>query len=93
MVKAICKFESTHVSIWVYFNSIKRQFILSVSNLAELGTYAGNDCIVAFARLHEVNIVIHQLNAPLWQVRGMNIYWVQICVDINLYVYAWWVRV
>lgn len=51
---------------------VKQLFIqvslISVSNLAELGTYAGNDCIVAFARLHEVNIVIHQLNAPLWQV-------------------------
>lgn len=43
-----------------------------LSNLAELGTYAGNDCIVAFARLHEVNIVIHQLNAPLWQISGIE---------------------
>ncbi|XP_069954089.1 OTU domain-containing protein 3 isoform X1 [Cherax quadricarinatus] len=41
-----------------------------LSNLAELGTYAGNDCIVAFARLHEVVVVIHQLNAPLWQICG-----------------------
>ncbi|XP_042217822.1 OTU domain-containing protein 3-like [Homarus americanus] len=41
-----------------------------LSNLAELGTYGGNDCIVAFARLHEVVVVIHQLNAPLWQICG-----------------------
>ncbi|KAK3870313.1 hypothetical protein Pcinc_023411 [Petrolisthes cinctipes] len=41
-----------------------------LSNLAELGTYAGNDCIVAFARLHKVVVVIHQLNAPLWQISG-----------------------
>ena len=39
-----------------------------MSNLAELGTYGGNECIVAFARLNGVKVVIHQLNAPLWQV-------------------------
>ncbi|XP_070560699.1 OTU domain-containing protein 3-like [Ptychodera flava] len=38
--------------------------------LRKPGTYAGNDAIVAFARLHEVNVIIHQLNAPLWQVHG-----------------------
>ncbi|XP_025909479.1 OTU domain-containing protein 3, partial [Nothoprocta perdicaria] len=41
-----------------------------VSNLAKPGTFAGNDAIVAFARNHEVNVVIHQPNAPLWQIRG-----------------------
>ncbi|XP_077998534.1 OTU domain-containing protein 3-like [Glandiceps talaboti] len=40
------------------------------SLLRKPGTYAGNDAIVAFARLHEVNVIIHQLNAPLWQVNG-----------------------
>jgi len=29
-----------------------------------MGTYAGNDAIVAFARLHQVNIIIHQLSSP-----------------------------
>ncbi|KAK7083623.1 OTU domain-containing protein 3 [Halocaridina rubra] len=43
-----------------------------LSNLAELGTYGGNDCIVAFARLHQVIVVIHQLNAPLWQICGIE---------------------
>ncbi|XP_064109063.1 OTU domain-containing protein 3-like isoform X2 [Macrobrachium nipponense] len=43
-----------------------------LSNLAELGTYGGNDCIVAFARLHQVIVVIHQLNAPLWQICGLE---------------------
>ncbi|XP_032824347.2 OTU domain-containing protein 3 isoform X2 [Petromyzon marinus] len=43
-----------------------------VANLAKPGTFAGNDAIVAFARSHEVVVVIHQLNAPLWEVRGTD---------------------
>lgn len=38
--------------------------------MSQLGTYAGNDAIVAFARLHQVAIVIHQPNTPLWQIKG-----------------------
>lgn len=30
--------------------------------------FAGNDAIVAFARSQQVKVVIHQLNAPLWEV-------------------------
>ena len=36
--------------------------------LRQDGTYAGNDAIVAFARRNGVNVVIHQLNAPMWTV-------------------------
>ncbi|XP_063798218.1 OTU domain-containing protein 3 isoform X2 [Pseudophryne corroboree] len=43
-----------------------------VSNLAQSGTFAGNDAIVAFARSSSVNVVIHQLNNPLWQIRGSD---------------------
>lgn len=39
-----------------------------MSDLAEPGTFAGNDAIVAFARSQQVKVVIHQLNAPLWEV-------------------------
>ncbi|XP_060708255.1 OTU domain-containing protein 3 isoform X2 [Hemiscyllium ocellatum] len=39
-----------------------------VANLEKPGTFVGNDVIVAFARNNQVNIVIHQLNAPLWQM-------------------------
>ncbi|CAJ0963120.1 unnamed protein product [Ranitomeya imitator] len=38
-----------------------------VQNLAQPGTFAGNDAIVSFARNNQVNVVIHQLNNPLWQ--------------------------
>jgi len=34
------------------------------------GTYAGNDSIVAFARLHKLTVVIHQLDSPAWEVHG-----------------------
>ncbi|KAM8990166.1 OTU domain-containing protein 3 [Ara ararauna] len=43
-----------------------------VYNLAKPGTFAGNDAIVAFARNNQMNVVIHQLNAPLWQIRGTD---------------------
>lgn len=43
-----------------------------LSNLAELGTYGGNECIVAFARLHSMTVVIHQLNTPLWTICGIE---------------------
>ncbi|NXC43851.1 OTUD3 protein, partial [Penelope pileata] len=43
-----------------------------VTNLTKPGTFAGNDAIVAFARNNQVNVVIHQLNAPLWQIQGTD---------------------
>lgn len=43
-----------------------------VDNLAQPGTFAGNDAIVAFARNNQVNVVIHQLNNPLWHIRGSD---------------------
>ena len=39
-----------------------------LSSLSEQGTFGGNDAIVAWARLHQCTVVIHQLNKPLWQV-------------------------
>ena len=42
----------------------------SVEQLSKLSTYGGNDSIVAFARNHGVNIVIHQLNEPRWVIYG-----------------------
>lgn len=42
-----------------------------ISGLQKLGTYAGNDAIVAFARLHQVNVIIHQLNSPFLMIQGV----------------------
>ncbi|KAM3923906.1 OTU domain-containing protein 3 isoform 2-T2 [Leptodactylus fuscus] len=44
-----------------------------VENLAQPGTFAGNDAIVAFARNNQVNVVIHQLNNPLWQMLSKDV--------------------
>lgn len=41
-----------------------------ISNLEQLGTYADNGCLVAFARLYQLDINIHQLNLPIWTIRG-----------------------
>ncbi|XP_073511664.1 OTU domain-containing protein 3 [Phyllobates terribilis] len=43
-----------------------------IHNLSQPGTFAGNDAIVSFARNNQVNVVIHQLNNPLWQIRGSD---------------------
>ncbi|XP_035314616.1 OTU domain-containing protein 3 isoform X2 [Cricetulus griseus] len=43
-----------------------------VASLSKPGTFAGNDAIVAFARNHQLNVVIHQLNAPLWQFQILH---------------------
>ena len=45
-------------------------FTQHVQNLAQDGTYGGNDSLVAFARLHKVTVVIHQLDSPAWEVHG-----------------------
>jgi len=37
------------------------------------GTYGGNDSIVAFARLHKLTVVIHQLDSPAWEVHGETV--------------------
>jgi len=41
-----------------------------IRNISEVGTFGGNDSIVAFARLHDLTVVIHQLDKPLWQIHG-----------------------
>ncbi|KAJ8370997.1 hypothetical protein SKAU_G00110250 [Synaphobranchus kaupii] len=45
-------------------------FTQHLSNLSQPGTFAGNDAIVAFARSQQLRVVIHQLNAPLWEING-----------------------
>ncbi|XP_065174771.1 uncharacterized protein LOC135804746 [Sycon ciliatum] len=41
-----------------------------VNNLAKDGTFGGNDSIVAFSRNHNVDVLIHQHNAPLLHING-----------------------
>ena len=41
-----------------------------IKNLENTGTYADNGCLVAFARLYQVDINIHQLDLPVWTIHG-----------------------
>lgn len=43
-----------------------------IQNLRKIGTYAGNDAIVAFARLQQVNVIIHQLGSPFLLIQGLS---------------------
>lgn len=42
---------------------------LPVAELSKDGEHGGNDSIVAFARHYVVDVLIHQLDLPLWEVR------------------------
>ena len=41
-----------------------------ISWLRKKGTHAGNDAIVAFAKLHHLNVAIHQLHQPILMIHG-----------------------
>lgn len=43
-----------------------------IKNLETAGTYADNGCLVAFARLYQVTINIHQLDLPIWTIQGLE---------------------
>jgi len=49
---------------------VEGSFSNYIDDLGRDGTYAGNDAIVAFAQNNEIDVVIHQLNAPVWTVIG-----------------------
>ena len=56
------------LNIFQCFHCYELLRLFAVAMMAKAGTYAGNDCIVAFARLHKLTVVIHQLDSPVWQV-------------------------
>lgn len=43
-----------------------------LKNMEQAGTYADNLCLVAFARLNQLNINIHQIGLPIWTISGVN---------------------
>jgi OTU domain-containing protein 3 len=47
-------------------------FDLYIKHLEESGTYADNGCLVAFARLYQVDINIHQLDLDIWTIHGTD---------------------
>ncbi|CAF0872520.1 unnamed protein product [Adineta ricciae] len=47
---------------------VDQPFDAFVSSLSKDGTFGGNECLVAFSRLFDAKICIHQLNQPVWIV-------------------------
>lgn len=66
----IANFMSEHREEFEPFIEDDIPFDRYIKNLSTIGTYAGNDAIVAFARLYQTNVVIHQLNAPFLLIQG-----------------------
>jgi hypothetical protein len=59
---------ASFINVLIYYHSDDVPFDKYVQRLSQAGTFAGNDVIVAFARLHTVSVVIHQLNSPAWVI-------------------------
>ncbi|KAL4221515.1 OTU domain-containing protein 3 [Mactra antiquata] len=68
--QGVVKYMVDHKEDFEPFLSEDTTFDRYISTLQKMGTYAGNDAIVAFARLHQVNIIIHQLNSPFLLIQG-----------------------
>lgn len=66
----IANFMSEHREEFEPFIEDDIPFDRYIKNLSTIGTYAGNDAIVAFARLYQTNVVIHQLNSPFLLIQG-----------------------
>lgn len=59
---------------------LKTFLCVAVSQLSQLGTYAGNDAIVAFARLHQVEILVLSCEIVL---NRLYCCWAQVAVVIH----------
>ncbi|XP_072174433.1 OTU domain-containing protein 3-like [Diadema setosum] len=66
----VVQYMKDHKNDFEPFMEDDTPFDRHLSNLSKPGTYAGNDSIVAFARNHGVNVIIHQLNLPVWKIVG-----------------------
>ncbi|XP_056097232.1 OTU domain-containing protein 3 [Rhinichthys klamathensis goyatoka] len=64
------QYMTTHRQDFEPFVEDEVPFTQHLSNLSQPGMFAGNDAIVAFARSQQSKVVIHQLNAPLWEING-----------------------
>jgi len=63
----ICDFMRTNREDFEPF-IVDQSFDAFIRSLSKDGTYGGNECIVAFSRLFNARICIHQLNQPVWTV-------------------------
>jgi OTU domain-containing protein 3 len=70
--RAVVDFMKKHRPDFEPFVEDDEPFEKYIQSLAQNGTFAGNDAIVAFARLHDVTVVIHQLDSPAWLIQPSN---------------------
>jgi hypothetical protein len=70
--RAVVDFMKKHRPDFEPFVEDDEPFEKYIQGLAQSGTFAGNDAIVAFARLHNVTVVIHQLDSPAWLIQPSN---------------------
>ncbi|KAK3583745.1 hypothetical protein CHS0354_022777 [Potamilus streckersoni] len=66
----VVRYMMEHRSDFEPFLDESVTFERHIGHIRQIGTYVGNDAIVAFARLHQVSIVIHQLSAPFLLIQG-----------------------
>lgn len=64
----VCDYITKYRSDFEPFIEDDVPFDSHIRNLRQTGTYGGNEVIVAFCRLHGVNVVIHQLGRDPWQI-------------------------
>jgi len=70
--KDVVQYMQQHKDDFAPFLDETVTFEKYLEHLSSNGIYGGNDSIVAFARLHNLNIVIHQLNSPTFCINGID---------------------
>ncbi|EDO34374.1 predicted protein, partial [Nematostella vectensis] len=68
--KETVKYMRDHHDDFAPFMEDGITFEKHLEQLSKPGVYGGNDSIVAFARNHGADVVIHQLNEPRWVISG-----------------------
>lgn len=62
----ICAYMRQHEADFAPFVEDDVDFATHMRALEEDGTFGGNDALVAFARLHDVDVIVHQSMLPPW---------------------------
>ena len=66
----VVSYIRNHWSYFKLFESNEVDFDDFLFDLAGRGNFAGNESIVAFARLHNIDVIIHQLGKVPWTING-----------------------
>ena len=66
----VVDYMAKHTDAFKPFVEDDISFNTYIAWLRKKGTHAGNDAIVAFAKLHHLNVAIHQLSQPILMING-----------------------